>query len=242
MSPLARQDRIGMVGRISEPLWDRLVACCSDVKVLDPRVTMTRAGAPVTESVLLLDGLMVRQKSNSAGARLLVSLQLPGDFVDLHAMPLGRLDHDVVSVGKVRIALFPHAAIQAIMDDSAEHARALWALTMIDASIHRHWTFRLGRLRAIGRVANFLCEMDLRMKLCGRSDGEAFPLTLTQADLAEFCGLSPVHVNRVLKELRDAGLFSLRDGHATVLDRAGLVKIGDFDPDYLFLPWTPGAA
>lgn len=230
-----------MIGKVSEPLWARLCACCSEIMTLPARSTMTRAGEKVTTSVLLLDGLMVRQIVDRAGDLLKVSLQVPGDFVDLHALPLGRLDHDVLTVNEARIALFPHEDIKAIMDDDAEYARALWAQTMIDASIHRQWTFRLGRLRAMAAMANFMCEMDVRMSQCGRSDGTAFPLPLTQSDLADFCGLSPVHVNRVLRDLRDAGLCTFRNGVVKVLDRAGLVKAGSFNPDYLFLPWTPAS-
>ena len=131
-----------------------------------------------------------------------------------------------------------------IVEASAEDARALWALTMVDAAIHRHWTLRTGKLRALAGMANFMCEMQLRMELCGRSRDGRFALPLTQRQLADACGLSNVHVNRTLRELREAGVCAMREGEVQVLDREEAARIGRFHPGYLFLPWeaTDGAS
>ena len=107
--------------------------------------------------------------------------------------------------------------------------------TLLDAAIHRAWIFKLGRLPSHGRVAHFLCETELRLRAVGLSDGARFELPLTQADLAEVCGLTSVHVNRVLRELRERGLVTLRDGNVDVHDGAGLARLGEFDPRYLYL-------
>lgn len=234
---LAQIHRVGMVGQLSEDLWRRLVAACVGTRELGPRDRLTQAGTKISHSALLLEGMITRYVENARGERLMVALQVPGDFVDLHGLPLGHLDHDVCALGHARIALFPHAALSGIMSESSDHARELWRLTMIDASIHRHWTFRIGRLRAAPALANFLCEMDLRARLSGLGQERGFDLGLTQADLAEVCGLSAVHVSRVLKDLRDGGLCILRDGFVEILDRDGLVHLAGFDPDYLYLPW-----
>lgn len=239
---LADSNRTGMVRQLPRALWQRLRAACDERRRLAPREVMTCAGEPVRHSALLLDGIMVRYVKDSAGNRLMVAVQLPGDFVDLHGLPLGKLDHDVLALGAAQVALFPHEALHEIMEARAEDARQLWRLTMIDASIHRHWTFRIGRLRATASLANFLCEMDLRMRLCDRAEEGNFALGLTQIDLAEISGLSPVHVSRVLKDLRDGGLCSFRDGVVEILDRAGLYRIACFDPSYLYLPWAAPSA
>lgn len=233
--------RTGMVHRLPEPLWDRLQALCERIDTLPPRAVMTHAGALLDHSALLIDGLMVRHVTGGGGNRQMVSLQVPGDFVDLHALPLGRLDHDVLTLDACRVALFPHAALRRLMAESEEDARAMWALTMIDASIHRHWTFRMGSLRAMAGLANFLCETALRLDLCGRGDGERYPIPLTQPELADVCGMSVVHIGRVLRDLREAGMCTLREGVLTIRDRAALEKAGNFDPGYLYLPWDPEA-
>jgi CRP-like cAMP-binding protein len=240
---LTKDDHVGMVGQLPDDLWRQVSEVCSEVRMLGPREELSKAGEPITHSALLLDGLMARYLSGTTGLSdnlLTVALHVPGDFVDLHGLPLGRLDHDVRTVTAARIALFPHEALEAIMVNT-EYARALWRLTMVDAAIHRHWTYRCGRLRALASVADFLCEMDLRMRMCDRHEGDRFPLKLMQSDIAEVSGLSTVHVNRVMKELRDAGLCTVKDGVAHIHDRDKLRQIAGFDPGYLYLPASPSA-
>lgn len=238
-------DHVGMVGQLSDGLWQKLEGACCEIRMLDARSVLSRAGDLITHSALLLDGIMVRYVAGSELAtekRLVVALQVPGDFVDLHAFPLQHLDHDVRSLTRSRIALFPHAAIADIIAGSAEDARQLWRLTMIDAAIHRHWTYRGGLLRALSGMADFICEMDLRMQMCGRVAGGRLPLGLAQTDLAEVAGLSTVHVSRIIKELRDAGLCTIREGYAEIHDRAGLRRLAGFHAGYLYLPpGTPEA-
>lgn len=239
---LPPEAKIGMVARLPDELWSKLDRVCSDVVEWDAREVVIRASQPVDQSALLLNGVMTRHIADKDGHRQMVALQVPGDFVDLHSLPLGRLDHDVSTITRSRAAIFPHDALKQIIAESEDDARALWALTMIDASIHRHWTFRLGRLRATAGMANFLSELALRNELNGRGDTKGFDLPLTQQELAEVCGLSPMHVHRVLRDLREGGLCSVKHGRVEILDRAGLVRTGNFDPQYLYLPWSSDPA
>jgi CRP-like cAMP-binding protein len=112
---------------------------------------------------------------------------------------------------------------------------ALWELTIIDAAIHRHWSYRIGALRALAAVANFLCEMELRLRLAGRSEDGQFRLPLKQTDIGEACGATPVHISRMLRELREAGLCTVENGLVTIPDRGALRKVGRFDPQFLYL-------
>lgn len=231
--------RCGMVGRTDIALWRRLETACSEIRDLKARETFSRAGDALSHSALLLEGMMVRYITGSGHAgtdRALVSIQAPGDFVDLHGLPLVYLDHDVAALTQARIALFPHEALRAIMADSAEHARQLWWLTMIDAAIHRHWLFRTNRLRATAAVADFICELDVRLSACGLVLDDRLPLPLLQSDLAEVTGLSTVHVSRVCKELREAGLCTVRNGSAQIHDRGRLRRLAGFDDRYLYPP------
>lgn len=229
--------RCGMVATLDIGLWQKLDAVCSDVAVLPRRHTLSRAGEPLRQSALLLEGVMcryIRQTDDDTGNRAMVSIQVPGDFVDLHALPLGHLDHDVCTLTEVRLAFFTHDDLLRIMGQSAEDARALWRLTMVDAAIHRHWIYRNARLRAMASVSDFLCEMDIRLRACGAVVGNRFELPLLQADLADILGLSNVHVSRVCKDLRDAGLCTIGAGQVTVHDREGLQRMAGFDPGYLY--------
>lgn len=238
-SPLPERSRRGLVGRLDPELWEMLSAACSGTRHLDAREVLSEAGERLEASALLLDGLMgryVRGAFEGRTQRGIVSISVPGDFVDLHALPLKQLDHDIVALTEVRIALFPHAALNRIIEQSHRHARQLWRLTMIDASIHRHWIYRGSRLRALAAVADFVSEMDMRLQEAGEIEGDCLPLRLLQTDLAEIVGLSPVHISRVCRELRESGACTIRDGYAQIHDRARLHRLAQFDPSYFYGP------
>lgn len=234
---LKEAHRCGMVREVCDALWARLDGACDGIRHLAPRETLSQAGDRLTHSALLLDGIMARyiaEPGRDRNNRLMVSIQVPGDFVDLHALPLRYLDHDVAALADCKIALFPHDALTGIMEQDAEHARMLWRLTMLDAAIHRHWIYRAGRLRALAAVADFICEMDLRLQACGKVRDNRVPLPMTSADLAEVSGLSTMHVGRVLRDLREANLCTIGDGVALIHDREGLRQLAGFDPSYMY--------
>ena len=223
---LKDQDRRGAVRRLDPGSWRLLRTACFEIRLLDAREMLSKAGERLDVSALLLDGLMaryVRGSKRSEPQSAIVAISVPGDFVDLHALPLKRLDHDIAALTRARIAIFPHAALNDIIERSSHHARQLWGLTMIDASIHRHWIFRSSRLRALASVADFVSEMDLRLQDAGESTVDRLPLPLLQTDLAEIAGLSPVHVSRVCRQLRESGACTIRDGYAKIHDRALLL-------------------
>lgn len=225
--------------RLSEAEKQALEDAVSDVMVLPARHVLVRQGDTVTRSTFLVEGLMCRYMDGRDGQRQLVALHVPGDFVDLHGFPLEQLDHDVATLSQARIASFPREALLALTRTHPHLMRMLWFSTLLDAAIHREWIFRLGRLHALARVAHFFCEMDVRLRLVELSDGDSFALPITQADLAEACGLTSVHVNRVLRQLRDEGLLAFRGGVVQVLDRKRLIGAGEFDPAYLYIDGTP---
>lgn len=213
----------------------QLEAAIVDVRTIEARRTVIKEGEEVNVSTLLLEGFMARYIDDRKGLRQLVAIQVPGEFVDLHAYPMKRLDHNVGTLTPCRIAIVPHAAISALIEDNVPFARKLWFSTLIDAAMHRAWIFRIGRLDAVGRVAHFLSEMNCRLEAVELSDGQDFTLEITQADLAEACGLTSVHVNRVIRQLREMELCVFRASRVRILDRAGLERRGNFDPHYLYL-------
>lgn len=213
----------------------RLEAAIKEVKTFGPRKIIARAGEPLGESTLLIEGIMSRYLDDRNGLRQLVAIHLPGDFLDLHAFPLKVLDHDVATLTTSTVATVPHAELEAITQEMPQLARKLWFATLLDAAIHRAWLFRLGRLDATGRVAHFLCETNARFFSAGLSDGRRFALALTQADMAEICGLTTVHVNRVMRQLREEGLCIFRSALVDILDPVGLATRGQFNPAYLYI-------
>jgi CRP-like cAMP-binding protein len=217
---------------------DALVGAVSDVRVHPEGDTLIRAGQNVEYSTLLLHGMVARASYMAGGKRQFVAIHVPGDFVDLHSLLLRRLDHDVVALSDVRVALFPHAALRQISEDHAHLTRLLWLLTVIDAAVHREWTARLGHSAAV-RMAKFLCELHARLDVIGGATPEGFPLPLTQAVMADIIGLTPVHMNRTLRNLRESGLAVVRDGLASIPDLAALRRFADFNPAYLYREPAP---
>lgn len=197
--------------------------------------TVIRAGDELTESVLLLDGLMCRYKDLRDGSRQISELHVPGDFVDLHGFSLKKLDHSIMSLTPCRIAYVPHQRIEALTETHPHLTRLLWLTTNIDAAIHREWVLSLGRRNAVARTAAFFCEMYLRLRTVGMTEGMAYPLAITQGDLAECLGLTAVHVNRTLKVLRERELIEFRNRRVRVLNFEALAKLGEFNDDYLSL-------
>ena len=214
---------------------DVLEGAVTETRVLPPGNIAVRQGHEVDFSTLLVEGLMTRHVDSIDGRRHLVGIHFPGDFVDLHAYALKKLDHDVGALTEVTVAIVPHRALERIQVEFAHLTRRLWFLTMLDAALHRQWVFRLASLNAIERVAHFLCEVNARMLAIGASDGRRFALPMTQVDIGEVCSLTNVHVNRVLRELREQGICSVRTSNVEIHDLPRLAGIGQFRPDYLYL-------
>lgn len=212
-----------------------LDAAVSEVRPLDARFTLVKEGDTLEQSTLLIEGFMCRYKDDRRGYRQLVAVHVPGDFVDLHGFPLKTLDHDVATLTAATVALVPHDALDAIVTDHPQLGRKFWYATMLDAAMHRGWLFRLGRLDAVGRVAHFLCETSARLAAVGLSDGRQFTVGITQADLAEACGVTSIHINRVFRQLREEGLCLFRSGMVELLDSKAMARRGQFNPQYLYL-------
>lgn len=201
--------------------------------------TIIRAGEVLHESTLLVEGLMCRYKDLRDGGRQISELHVSGDFVDLHSFTLKRLDHNIMSLTRCRIAPAPHEKLKRITEEHPHLARLLWFSTNLDAAIHREWMLSLGRRTAVSKMAHFFCELFVRFELVGMTVGSSFDLPITQTDVAECLGLTSVHVNRTLKALREQGLVEFRGGVVTIPDMDGLKRVAEFSPAYLSLEKRP---
>ena len=206
----------------------------SSVRDYPARSQIIGRGERLETSTFLIEGYVCRYMDDRDGYRQLVAMHVPGDFIDLHAFPMKRLDHDIGTLGPVKVALYDHRVLTGLTERMPHLTRKLWFATLLDAAMHREWIFRLGRLGADGRVAHFFCELFVRLQMVALVEGSTFRLPLTQTDLGEACGLTGVHVNRTLRGLREGGMLAFRNGEVTVLDYARLARIAEFEPDYLY--------
>jgi CRP-like cAMP-binding protein len=150
------------------------------------------------------------------------------------------MDADVGALSNGRVAWFDNSALRRLAEAHPGVGALLWRLTAIEVAIAREWVANVGRRPAVARVAHLLCELWARMEAAGRVEDGGCQLGLTQWDLSEATALSPVHLNRVMQELRSRGLLSLGLGRLVVHDRAGLEAVADFRPGYLHLAETWG--
>lgn len=207
----------------------------SETRRLRADEIFVRSGQELNSSTLLLSGWMARSKDLPSGERQVTELHIAGDFADLHGFTLKRLDHDVTTLSECVVAIVPHERLLRVTNDFPHLARVYWFCTNVDAAIHREWALSLGQRSALSRMANLFCELYMRLRLVGRTTGNGYEFPLTQRELSECLGLTVVHANRTLQELRRRGLVEFENRFVKILDRRGLEGVAEFDPTYLYL-------
>jgi len=226
--------KLNSLGPLTEPerrLMDDVVLHVRDV---GPDQDLAREGERPGQCLLLLDGFCCRYKALADGRRQIVSFNISGDFLDLPGFVLTGLDHSISTLTQVRLAAIPHAVI----GEWGRHpnlALLLWRDTVVDAAIYREWVLNVGRRSAYQRVAHVLCELATRLQAVGLARSGVCDLPIIQSELADATGLSTVHVNRVIQELRRDGLIELRGRSFAARDWEGLKLAAGFDPNYLHL-------
>lgn len=196
-------------------------------------------GSRPNYSTLMLEGLSARYKHMADGSRQITSLQVPGDFVDLHAFLLRKLDHGIVALSPCRVAFAEHTDLRNITETMPHLTRLLWLNTLVDAAINREWISSMGRRSKRAHIAHLICELYVRLKTVGRVDVWSFQLSLTQAELADVIGISLVHVNKTLQALKRENVFYWENRTLTIIDWERLKHIAEFDDTYLSLSVEP---
>lgn len=224
-------------GRLRHAMTERekeiFESSVEDVQSFDDDHVVLQRGVVCDFSTMLIEGFAIRSIIEN-NQRHVVGVQVPGDFMDLHAYALKRLDHDLITLGPAKIGRVSHDRLKDIQQSEPHLARLFWFSTLLDASIHRQWILKLHQLKASKRTAHLLAEIWLRLEQVGLSQPNGFRSPLTQADLADMCGTTPIHMNRSLGELRKTGLAEFRRGKLVCNDRKALERMGDFDPAYLY--------
>ena len=220
---------------LSDEERDVLRNVSGTIKTVGPRQDLVREGDRPHECCLVLEGFVYRYKLTEEGKRQIFSFHIPGDIPDLQSLHIDVMDHSLAALTATKALFIPHETVCDLMRRCPRIGDAFWRDTLIDAAVFREWIMNLGRREAYGRMAHLLCEFYVRLKAVGLTNGDACDLPFTQAELADATGLSAVHVNRTLQELRGEGLIALRAGSLTVLDWERLKEAGEFDPAYLHL-------
>jgi CRP-like cAMP-binding protein len=196
---------------------------------------VARAGDAPSRCTLVLGGFLCGHKRVNGSRRQITSFFVPGDIADLHTLHMPPLDHDLSTLGPAVVAFMPHGAFRDMLDRSPRLTQAFWRDTYIRLAIMREWVTNLGRRDAIARVAHVVCELTVRLQNVDLAQNLAFSIPWTQSDLADACGISNVHANRVVQELRRLGLIEWDSRRVRIRDWDAVAKIADFSDEYLQL-------
>jgi CRP-like cAMP-binding protein len=201
---------------------------------------IVREGDRPVRCFALLDGFAASFKLTGEGKRQILAFHIPGDLPDLQSLHLSELDCSVGTITPCKLGFIQHEPLRELCAVQPRIASAFWRDTLIEAATFREWT-NVGRREAHARLAHVFCELVVRMRAVGLAEDHRCELPMTQMELADATGISTVHVNRTLQELRRK-LITLKGGKLQVLDWLRLKEAGDFDPRYLHLKTTAAAA
>ena len=205
------------------------------LKTIEPHGYIVREGDAPTVCGVLVSGVAFRQKLTGEGGRQIVSLHVPGDPLDLQNFHLEESDHNVQALTRAEVAVVGCGEMRDLAQVRPAIGRAIFVNTLVDGSIFREWILNVGRRVALARVAHVLCELGVRLEAQGLADHYSYELPMTQEQLADVVGLTPVHVNRTLKALEASGLINRQRRKMTFPDWDALRDAGDFNQRYLHL-------
>jgi CRP-like cAMP-binding protein len=200
---------------------------------LGPNKVIVAEGDRPRECCLIGEGFAFRSKTTFDGQRQVLSLHIPGEIPDLQSIHLKLMDHDLVTLTPCTLGYISHEEMRALTRRRPNVAAALWRETLIDAAIFREWVVNLGRRSATTRMLHLLAELYYRLKAIGQARDGMFEFPITQTQLADCLGLSTVHVNRVLQELRKQDLVKVNRSEFQLLKLDELSDLAGFDPAYL---------
>jgi len=233
MSMLIR--KLESIATLSDEERQAILSLPVRTRVLQARQDIVRDGDKPSQCCLLLNGWAYRYKLLGGGRRQIFSFHVPGDIPDLQSLHIHTMDHSLATQTEATLAFIPHENLLDLIARFPGVAALLWRDTLIDAGIFREWMTGLGRRTAYERIAHLFCEMYLKLQAVGLAGEYRCPLPLTQIDLGDALGLTNVHVNRVLQEMRGKGLITLRSNTLVIETWDELNRVSEFDPTYLHL-------
>lgn len=211
-----------------------LDAVCHDTFTVKGR-DLIRIGDRPEQVFLVLDGWACRYKDLPDGKRQILAYLIPGDLCDPHIFIFEQMDHSIRTIGETRVAAIPKQVILDLTERYPALARGFWWSALVDEAVSREWLVNVAQRDSYTRMAHLFCEIWLRMCQVKLTAGGSFDLPLTQEQLGDTLGITPVHVNRVLQRLRAEGLVTTRARRMTIHDIDALKEAAEFDARYLHL-------
>ena len=209
--------------------------CAERPQRYSARDDLVREGEAPRFARIVIEGWACRYKHLEDGRRQVVGLFVPGDLCDLNIFVLRQMDHYIGAVTPVTVAQVTREVFEEVTLGHPRLLQALWWDTLVNMAILREWVTNLGARTAYERITHLMCEVFVRLRAAGRTQGLSCEFPLTQVLIADITGLSTVHVSRTLTEIREEGLVDIRDRTLTIRDPDALMRAALFNPDYLHL-------
>ena len=212
-----------------------LARICVDLRRVPPGTDLVREGDAPEGVFLVMDGMAFRSKLRANGSRQIMAFLLPGDLCDLDVALLDAMDHTITTFSACSVVRLAPETVAELLENHPQIARALRKAQLVEEATLREWLVNIGRRSAPERIAHLFCELLVRLQAVGLAEQDSYVLPVTQIDLADTTGLTPVHVNRTLRELRSKGLIELTRRRLRILDLPQLRAMAEFRPNYLHL-------
>ena len=210
----------------------QIAALPSTLRQVSDGETLLRQGEDTSRCVFVVSGFLYQARIVGDRSQIL-AFHVPGDMPCLHTLLVSPMDADLVGLGPSIVGYVAHSQLKQLLDGSIHLTRAFWRETLIDAAISRQWIARLGAQAALPKVAHLICELAARLEVVGLVKNGRFQMPMTQRHVADACGLSIVHVNRTIQELRGRRLIAWEGSEIELLQPDELRALADFTPDYL---------
>jgi CRP-like cAMP-binding protein len=204
-------------------------------RMLEPATYTIREGDRPDRCSVLVSGFAYRQKLTGEGARQILALHIPGEALDFQHLFLDVADHNVQMLTRGEVADVSRIVFQELARARPAIGHAILVTILVDSSIFREWVLNVGRRDARTRLAHLLCEFSVRLEAQGLTEEYGYELPMTQEQLADVLGLTPVHVNRTIKVLEAEGLIARNKRNISFPDWARMRHVGDFNQRYLHL-------
>lgn len=189
-------------------------------------------GEASAELYTVLNGMGLRFKSLENGSRQVLAFVLPGDFLGLQAGVMAQMMHSVEARTDMTVCVFRREALWQLFASHPERGFDLAWLAAVEEHFLGDSLAALGQMPAMERLGRGLCRVFARGEALGLVRDGRMPLPFIQQDLADGLGLSLVHTNKLLRQLRQRGIASWSDGLLHVQDTPGLAENAQLSPDF----------
>jgi CRP-like cAMP-binding protein len=195
--------------------------------------SLIEEGDTPTVFYLIQDGWACGARYFEDGRRQITAFFLPGDICHLDFLLTNRMSYSIASLTSLTLAEVTPKAFEELTVLYPNLGRAFWCETVLSGAVQREWMINIAQRGAFERVSHLICELFLRLRRVGLTDGDSCEWPLTQTDLADALGLTGIHVNRMIQQLRSDELIVLKDRLLTIPDLQALKRVAGFESTYL---------